>query len=182
MLPAMLDDATKCKRNVIIRPHGPQVQENEFDAIDKGVRSRLVRASRTPPPIFPKSARCHSRDPRPARLHSGRHAPPADLASVAVLPASPRGLRRKSRQYPIYLIHCRGDLSGSRRVQRAPCCMGKPLSHSVYSITSSARANSIGGTSMPRAPAVFKLITKESLVGCCTGKSAAFSPRRILPT
>src|SRR6202023_3668877 len=45
-----------------------------------------------------------------------------------------------------------------------------------YSITSSARASSIGGTSMPSALAVLRLITSSYLVGACTGRSAGFSP------
>src|SRR6266516_2327341 len=35
-----------------------------------------------------------------------------------------------------------------------------------YSITSSARASSVGGTSRPRALAAFRLITTSNLVGC----------------
>ena len=51
----------------------------------------------------------------------------------------------------------------------------EPLGHSM---TSSARASSVGGTSSPRAFAVFRLITSSYLVGACTGRSAGFSPRR----
>ncbi len=42
----------------------------------------------------------------------------------------------------------------------------------LYSITSSARASSIGGTSRPSARAVATLITNSNLVGCTTGRSA----------
>jgi hypothetical protein len=45
-------------------------------------------------------------------------------------------------------------------------------------MTLSARARSVGGTSSPRALAVFRLITSSYLVGACTGRSAGFSPRR----
>src|SRR5262249_47875775 len=48
-----------------------------------------------------------------------------------------------------------------------------------HSITSSARASNEGGTSSPRALAVFRLIAISYLVGACTGKSAAFSPLRM---
>jgi hypothetical protein len=51
-----------------------------------------------------------------------------------------------------------------------------------YSITSSARASSVGGTSRPSAFAVLRLMTSSNLVGCITGKSAGLSPLRILPT
>ena len=49
----------------------------------------------------------------------------------------------------------------------------------VHSITSSARARSVGGTSRPSALAVLRLITSSYFVGACTGKSAGFSPLRI---
>ena len=51
-----------------------------------------------------------------------------------------------------------------------------------YSITSSARVSSVGGTMMPSAFAVFKLITSSYLVGCSTGRSAGFAPLKILST
>src|SRR4029077_14981124 len=43
----------------------------------------------------------------------------------------------------------------------------------LHSITSSARASSMGGTVRPSALAVLRLITSSILVGCYTGKSAA---------
>jgi len=51
-----------------------------------------------------------------------------------------------------------------------------------HSITSSARASSMGGTSRPRALAVLRLITSSNFVGCCTGKSTGFAPFRTRPT
>src|SRR5207247_1839078 len=51
-----------------------------------------------------------------------------------------------------------------------------------HSITSSARASSVGGTSMLRAFAVLRLITSSYLVGFCTGRSAGFSPFRMRST
>jgi hypothetical protein len=44
-----------------------------------------------------------------------------------------------------------------------------------YSITSSARANSVAGTVIPNPPAVLRLIANTNLVGCSTGRSAGFS-------
>src|SRR5262245_13139014 len=52
----------------------------------------------------------------------------------------------------------------------------------VHSITSSARASSVGGTSRPSALAVFRLIASSNLVGNCTGKSAGFAPFRMRST
>src|SRR5215831_2263618 len=52
----------------------------------------------------------------------------------------------------------------------------------LHSITSSARASSIGGTSMPSALAVLTLRASSNFVGCSTGRSAGFSPLRMRPT
>jgi len=49
-----------------------------------------------------------------------------------------------------------------------------------HSITSSARASSVGGTSMPSAFAAFMLMISSNLVGCSTGRSAGFAPSNIL--
>src|SRR5262245_51640772 len=51
-----------------------------------------------------------------------------------------------------------------------------------YSITSSARASRVGGTSRPSALAVLRLMTSSYLVGACTGRSAGFSPLRMRST
>src|SRR5262245_3794677 len=51
----------------------------------------------------------------------------------------------------------------------------------TYSITSSARASSVGGTVTPSVYAVFMLITNSNAVGCTTGNSPAVSPLRIFP-
>src|SRR5437016_4879406 len=51
-----------------------------------------------------------------------------------------------------------------------------------HSITSSARASSVGGTSRPSAFAVLRLITNSYLVGACTGRLDGFSPLRMRST
>src|SRR5262249_31383513 len=51
-----------------------------------------------------------------------------------------------------------------------------------HSITSSARASSVGGTSRLIALAVLRLTTSSNLVGCSTGRSPGFAPRAILST
>jgi hypothetical protein len=61
------------------------------------------------------------------------------------------------------------------------CSAAKRPLFERYSITSSAVASSDGGTFMPSALAVFKLIANSNLVDCCTGKSAGFSPLRMRP-
>src|SRR6516165_559038 len=49
----------------------------------------------------------------------------------------------------------------------------------THSITSSARANTLGGTSKPSALAVLMLSTVSYFVGAFTGRSAGFSPFRM---
>ena len=51
----------------------------------------------------------------------------------------------------------------------------------LHSITSSARASNIGAISRPSDFAALRLILSEILVGCETGRSAGFAPRKILP-
>src|SRR5262249_51809257 len=74
-------------------------------------------------------------------------------------------LLRARRERP----RCR---AAEQRDERAP----------FHSITSSARASIDDGISIPRALAVFRLITSSYLVGACTGRSAGFSPLRIRTT
>src|SRR5262249_43380246 len=50
-----------------------------------------------------------------------------------------------------------------------------------YSITSSARASSAGGTSRPSAFAALRLITNSNLVDCTTGRSSGLAPLGIRP-
>src|SRR5262249_54941006 len=50
-----------------------------------------------------------------------------------------------------------------------------------HSITSSARASSVGGTSRPNIIAVAKLITSSNLLACTIGKSAGFAPFSMRP-
>ena len=70
----------------------------------------------------------------------------------------------------------------------SPCPLWANSGHSVlrqtlarYSITSSARASSLGGTSRPSVLAVCWLMTSSNLVACRTGKSAGFWPFRMRP-
>src|SRR5262249_19159786 len=51
-----------------------------------------------------------------------------------------------------------------------------------HSINSSARSRTASGILSPSALAVVRLMTKSNLVGCSTGMSAGFAPRRILST
>src|SRR5262249_61044350 len=51
-----------------------------------------------------------------------------------------------------------------------------------HSITSSARASSVGGTSRPSALAGLRLMTSSCLVGACAGRSDSLSPLRVRAT
>src|SRR5262249_39576547 len=51
-----------------------------------------------------------------------------------------------------------------------------------YSITSSARARSVGGIVRPSTLAVLELMTSWNLLGCSTANSAGFAPLRIRST
>src|SRR4029453_410765 len=68
------------------------------------------------------------------------------------------GLLRARRERP---RHCR---AAKKRDERAP------LHLRGHSITSSARAESVGGTSIPSAFAVFRLMMNSNLVDCTTGR------------
>jgi putative ABC transport system substrate-binding protein len=55
------------------------------------------------------------------------------------------------------------------------------LSYLTESLTPSARASSMGGTSRPSAFAVLRLMISSNRVGCTTGRSAAFAPLSMRP-
>src|SRR5262249_10167017 len=77
------------------------------------------------------------------------------------------------------LLRARGEQQKKRRYGRA----GEQRDElpPFHSITSSARASSVGGTSRPSAAAVCRLMTNSNLVGCRIGSSAGFSPLSTPP-
>ena len=68
-----------------------------------------------------------------------------------------------------------------RKFRRGSFILHLPIA-SHHSITSSARASNRGGMVSPSALAVIRLMTRSNLVGCSTGKSAGFAPRKTLST
>jgi hypothetical protein len=66
------------------------------------------------------------------------------------------------------------------RTQRANSDLTRRSKQPPYSITLSARASSIDGTSRPSAFAVFRLMTNSKRVACSMGRSAGFAPCKIL--
>src|SRR5262245_34417247 len=77
--------------------------------------------------------------------------------------------------------HRRLRTHGNRPPHRRAAEQGDELA-AFHSITSSARASSVGGTSRPIVLAVCRLMTNSNLVGSWTGISAGFSPLRMRPT
>ena len=72
-----------------------------------------------------------------------------------------------------------------RRSEMTRCAISRLMRRSKwhsYSITSSARVSSEGGTVRPSALAVLRLMASSNLVGCVTGRSAGLAPPRMRPT
>jgi hypothetical protein len=63
--------------------------------------------------------------------------------------------------------------TGREQMQQTTCA------NAAYSITSSARTSSVGGTVSPSVFAVLRLMVSSYLVGPCTGRLAGFSPLRM---
>ena len=119
----------------------------------------------------------------------------ADLQGAS---AGGGGTQRKANQATLMLPPPRKKFlpSTSPHVRNSPDCglkIGGDVTAALYqlrthavqqgashSITSSASVSSIGGTVRPSVFAVLRLITKSNFIGCCTGRSAGFVPRKIL--
>src|SRR3982074_1355118 len=63
-------------------------------------------------------------------------------------------------------------------VDRKICARSQPFRVCRYSITSSARATSMGEISRPIAFAALRLMTSSNLVGCATGQAPGLAPFR----
>jgi len=70
----------------------------------------------------------------------------------------------------------------SRNVRFVPKADICGAANRAYSINSSARARKVVGRLRPSTSAVVKLTARSNLVGCSTGISAGFAPRRTLST
>src|SRR6266545_7112554 len=82
--------------------------------------------------------------------------------------------------FPVYPQHRTfvSEVGTSVQCQKATYAVQQ---RAAYSMTSSARASSVGGTLRPRARAVGRFIANTNLADCTTGKSAGFSPLIIRP-
>src|SRR5262245_17838284 len=101
--------------------------------------------------------------------------PKAERGDVRRTPLRRCAVEKSDQRRLLLRAHCkrpRDRCAANERDERAP----------VHSITSSARESNVGGTSRPSAFAVVRFTTRSNLVGCSTGRSPGFAPRRILST
>src|SRR5262249_53310048 len=104
-------------------------------------------------------------------------------------PSAPNFIQSRTlvRRRPPHQMQCRaavrcwggnhGATANGRRVPRRDS-----YTAASYSITSSARFSSDGGTVIPSVLAHLRFITSSYLVGACTGRSDGFSPLRMRST
>ena len=93
--------------------------------------------------------------------------------NVRVWPGTPG--QKPNADEPTRLLSPRRDRPCRRRAAE----QRDELAATDHSITSSARASSVAGTSRPSALAVLRLIAISYLVGACTARFAGFSPLRM---
>ena len=86
------------------------------------------------------------------------------------------GAYRLSRDQP-FVVRRRGY--GASGATLRPVVLRLRAHTPFHSITSSARARSVGGISRPSVFAVLRLIDSSNLAGARTGRSAGFAPLRI---
>src|SRR5262249_45273665 len=102
---------------------------------------------------------------------------PFDIAEVAQpVPQSLQrwpGLIRENANFPKVARRLRSDGSWPRRCRAA---QQRDELAPLHSITSSARASSVGGTSRLSALAVCRLLMSSNFVGWITGQSAGLAP------
>ena len=122
-----------------------------------------------------------------ARAASGHTtaAPPRSAMNFRRFTPSPH----QSRWVRISVLAHSGELDccvATGWAERGPLCVISRHMHrgkeNLYSTTASARATIDGGTARPSTFAVLRLMTNSTVVDRSTGRSAGFTPPRILPT
>src|SRR5262249_487532 len=88
----------------------------------------------------------------------------------------------KSRVFPCKNTVAVGSAVVEMSVCIDDCCPVGDERAARHSITSSARASSVGGSVMPRTLAVIRLMISSTFTACWTGRSAGLSPLRMRPT
>jgi hypothetical protein len=108
-------------------------------------------------------------------------------AQIPITEPAARPTERTSRDFVPWRFSDAGYRSAwlDRRCRRPKTCTTADVSGCskvpAYSITSSARARSLSGTSRPSALTVTGLSTRSNLVDCITGNSVGLLPLRIRP-
>ena len=151
------------------RPHGRRLPKTPRNSRRRMSAPWLRRRHRI------GSSECFDRG---RKLHCNMKCwPMAEMGQSLPTHLVPQGL-------PMSAVTPRPDMPSHRSemTQRAISDNSHRSNERLYSITSSARASSDGGTSRPSALAVLRLITSSYLVGACTGRSAGFSPLRMRST
>ena len=98
------------------------------------------------------------------------------LAACQRWPGTPITLRQGTRVIEDSRRNC-----GVRECRLARLPPRRMNSRRSHSITSSARASSVGGTSRPSTRAVWRLMTSSNLLACTTGRSVGLAPLRMRP-
>src|SRR5262245_42691621 len=151
-------------------PRGPVCHDDVLLQADQLLRQRWysIGVNAGPPKVHPYITAIGPTQFR-KRLHERRH------ASLRL------GVVFVERHEHAYAPHAVARLRARRdrpRRRAANNCDELPPFHSI---TSSARASSMNGTSRPRALAVFRLMSSSNLVDCRTGRSVGLAPLRMLP-
>ncbi len=142
-----------CRRVALSPPHGRRASP----------RPRASAPQRPPP-----NAECVFRIPESQHLPYPR---------IAASPPSESGIRNADCGIPTSVLYPI-SVSPCPRVALPP----PPRPPAVHWITWSARMRMVWGNVIPRALAVFVLITSSNRIGCSTGRSAGLAPFRILST
>src|SRR5262249_14063314 len=134
-----------------------------------GIFARFLGVEFGPPSFDPYIA---SGDPARLREPLQERPEPGLLFRVV------RGCRHQHADAP----HPFALLRARRNRPRGRAAKQRDERAAFHSITSSASASNLSGTSSPSAFAVLRLMTSSNLVGCMIGSSAGLSPLRIRPT
>ena len=129
------------------------------------------------------SARSTTRDPALSPVRAGWFAFPLAPALRSTNSAAVNRIRLCFvRRFPRYYARGCPAARAPRAAKRRPRREERDAVAPFHSMTSSARTSSVFGTFKPSALAVFMLITSSHFTGCCTGRSAGLSPRRMRST
>ena len=161
-------------------------KEADFSCGDERSDCGRVFQLTTPVRQCPVGSHCaQAARPRSARMRARlrRTAPPIGQAGVLSVLLMPSGLRRLPGPMGPAPRQMRGHrtLPTPNKILIPPRASGqeRPRRHSI---TSSARARTVGGTVRPSALAVLRLITISILVENSIGRSPGLAPFKILST